>query len=418
MTAFFSSFTLRTNKLNFLNLHIISLKKLILRDMKKIFRFVGFLFAILLLAILALYIFNYDYILKGIEVVYLTGHKTAYIDDYPEFDNRTIAAGDDFQPWPVSKEYNTAKPTEKLLEINEELGTVAFIIIKNDSIWYEDYAKAYDENSLTNSFSMAKSITVSLLGKAIQEGKIKSLEQPVSDFFPEYKDYNGTALTVGDLASMSSGLDWDESYYNPFSQTARAYFGENVRDEILNLKVVDTPGKSFKYLSGNTLLLGMILEKATGKKLSNYLSESFWKPLGMKNDALWQLDSEESGMEKAYCCIASNARDFARFGKLYKDKGNWNGAQILDTNFINTATHQRFEDSPQYGYGFWLSDYKNKDIFYMRGVLGQYVIVIPEDDIIIVRLGANLIKRKEGEDHSPDFFIYIDEAYKMLDHDS
>ena len=103
---------------------------LFLSDMKKIFRFVGFLFAFLLLTILALYIFNYDYILKGIEVVYLTGHKTAYIDDYPEFDNRKIAAGNNYQPWPVSKEYNTAKPTEKLNQTNEELGTVAFLIHK------------------------------------------------------------------------------------------------------------------------------------------------------------------------------------------------------------------------------------------------------------------------------------------------
>jgi len=386
--------------------------------MKKIFRFTSYLFAFLVLAILALYTFNYDYILKGIEVVYLTGHKTAYIDDYPEFDNRKIEAGNKYQPWPVSKNYNTAKPTKKLIKTNNELGTAAFIIIKKDSIWYENYSNGYNENSLTNSFSMAKSITVSLLGKAIKEGKIKSLDEPVSNFFPEFEDFKGNKLTVGDLASMSSGLDWNESYYNPFSQTARAYFGENVREEILKLKVIETPGKEFKYLSGNTLLLGMILEKATGMKLSNYLSESFWKPLGMKNDALWQLDSEESGMEKAYCCIASNAKDFARFGKLYKDLGNWNGKQLLDSSFISTATHAKFKDAPQYGYGFWLSDYLGKEIFYMRGVLGQYVIVIPKDDIIIVRLGANLLKRKEEQDHAPDFFIYIDEAYKMLDHDS
>ncbi len=139
----------------------------------------------------------------------------------------------------------------------------------------------------------------------------------------------------------------------------------------------------------------------------------------MKNDALWQLDSEESGMEKAYCCIASNAKDFARFGKLFKDHGRWEGEQILDSAFVATAIRPRFKDSPEYGYGFWLSDHRDKEIFYMRGVLGQYVIVIPEDDIIIVRLGHNLIKRKkkELEKHSPDFFIYIDEAYKMISDD-
>jgi len=259
-----------------------------------------------------------------------------------------------------------------------------------------------------------------LLGKAIQEKYIKGLDQPVSDFIPEFENPDFPVLTVGDLSSMSSGLDWNEDYYNPFSVTARAYFDKDIRRIALDMKIDSPPGQEFEYLSGNTILLGMIIQKATGKNLSQYLSESFWKPLGMKNDAIWQLDSEESGMEKAYCCIASNARDFARFGKLFKDHGKWNGRQILDSAFVATATQPRFENSPEYGYGFWVSDYIGKDIFYMRGVLGQYVIVVPEDDIIIVRLGHNLIKRKdkEEEQHSPDFFIYIDEAYKMLENDT
>jgi CubicO group peptidase (beta-lactamase class C family) len=371
---------------------------------------VGFI----LLAILLLYIFNYEYILKGLQVVYLKGHTTAYIDDHPEFENRKIEAGNNYQPWPLHKQYNEAAPTEGLLEINKELGTIAFLIIKNDSIWYESYAEGYNENSLTNSFSMGKSITTALLGKAIKDGHINSLEQPVTDFFPEFKNPNLASLTVGDLSSMSSGLNWNEDYYNPFSVTARAYFDEDIRKITKELKIVEKPGLEFVYLSGNTILLGMVIEKATGKTLSNYLSESFWKPLGMKNDALWQLDSEESGMEKAYCCIASNAKDFARFGKLFKDYGKWNNKQILDSTFVAAAIKSRFTESPEYGYGFWLSNYRDKEIFYMRGVLGQYVIVIPEDDLIIVRLGHNLMKRKDGQEHSPDFFIYIDEAYKML----
>lgn len=257
-----------------------------------------------------------------------------------------------------------------------------------------------------------------MLGKAIKDGYIKDLNQPVGDFFPEFKKGLQAKLTVGDLASMASGLDWDEDYFNPFSQTARAYFGDDIRKEALGLKVIEEPGTAFKYLSGNTILLGMVIEKATGKPLTSYLSESFWKPLGMAEDALWQLDSEESGMEKAYCCIASNARDFAKFGKLFKDQGRWNGKQLLSPEFVETATNARFESAPEYGYGFWLSDYKGKEIFCMRGILGQYVIVIPEDDLIIVRLGHNLIRREEGEKHAKDFYIYIDETYKMLADDS
>jgi len=359
-------------------------------------------------------ILDYSYVLRGIQVIYFSGHTTAYIDDYPEFENRTIAAGNNIQPWPEHAQYNTATPTEKLQKTNKDLGTVAFLIIKNDSIWYENYAEGYDEDSKTNSFSMAKTITTALLGKAIDDGFIKSLGQPVADFLPEFNTPSGSAIRVGDLASMSSGLDWNEDYFNPFSQTARVYFDKNIREVVLDLKVIDKPGTAFKYLSGNTIILGLVLEKATGKNLSAYLSESFWQPLGMKNDALWQLDSEESGMEKAYCCISSNARDFARFGKLFKDHGKWNNQQILDSAFIAKATHPRFPDSPEYGYGLWLSDYKGKGIFYLRGVQGQYVIVIPEDNLIIVRLGQAFIKKKENEKHHADFYIYIDETYKML----
>lgn len=378
--------------------------------MKKIARILGYILAFLLLIVLLLFLFDYDYVLRGAKVIYLSGHTTAYIDDYTHFPNRKIEAGEDPQPWPQSKNYNSVDPTKKLQELNEELGTAAFLIIKNDSIWFERYYDQYGPQSKTNSFSMAKSIVSALLGKAIMEGYITSLNEPVADFYPQFDP----ELTVGDLSSMASGLDWDESYYNPFGQTAQAYFGKDIRELILNLKVTGEPGKKFKYLSGNVELLGMVISKATGKTLSEYLSENFWKPMGMQKDALWQIDSRKSGMEKAYCCIASNARDFARFGKLYEHFGNWNGRQLLDSTFVAKSIKPRFEESPQYGYGFWLSDYRDKNIFYMRGILGQYVIVIPNDHLIIVRLGQDLLKKAEGEQHAPDFFMYIDETYKML----
>ena len=250
--------------------------------------------------------------------------------------------------------------------------------------------------------------------KAIQDGYLENINQPVEDFFPQFDP----GLSIGDLSSMASGLNWNENYYNPFASTARAYFDENIREQILELKVVDKPGEEFEYLSGNSELLGMVIEKATGKTLSEYLSESFWKPMGMNDDALWQIDSRESGMEKAYCCISSNARNFAKFGKLLINNGKWKGQQLLDSAFIETASNPRFSESPYYGYGFWLSDHMNKDIFYMRGILGQYVIVIPEDDLVIVRLGRKLISKEKDDKHYQDFYMYIDEAYKMLDYAS
>ncbi|WP_299127061.1 serine hydrolase [uncultured Winogradskyella sp.] len=378
-----------------------------MRIVKKIIKW---LIGIISVLVITAYIFDYDYILKGIRVVYFTGHVTAYIDDYPHFENDTIKKGDHIATWPLHESYKSIQATTRLNITNKEFGTVAYMIIKNDSIFYEWYADGYSADSKTNSFSMAKSITSSLLGKAIMDGYIKDLNQPVGDFFSEFKN---AETTVGDLSSMASGLDWVEHYTSPFSITARANYDDDLAETILNQKVIKTPGKEFEYLSGSTQLLGMIIEKTTGKKLADYLSESFWKPLGAKNDALWQLDDDENQLAKAFCCISSNARDFARFGKLYKDNGKWNGQQILDSSFVAKATTSRFEGQP-YGYGFWISDYMDKHIFLMRGILGQYVITIAEDNLIIVRLGHH--RSPDMLDSFPlDYYIYIDEAYEMLD---
>lgn len=369
------------------------------------------LIGLIVIIIIVLYITDYEYVLKGVRVVYLTGHSTAYIDDYPYFENAPIknAAA---QKWPEHRAYNNTRATDKLDKVNEALGTVAFLIIKNDSIWYEKYAEGYGPDSKTNSFSMAKSIISALLGKAIKEGYIKNLDQPIGDFFPQYASEK---TTVGDLSSMASGLDWEESYTSPFSVTARAYYDDDLAETILNQKVTEVPGQQFKYLSGNTQLLGMVIEKATEKKLANYLSTSFWKPMGMEQESIWQVDDGKNQLAKAYCCIASNARNFARFGKLYKDFGQWNGTQLLDSSFVAKSIKPRFENDPEYGYGFWLSDHMNKTIFVMRGILGQYVITIPEDNIIIVRLGHQRDDFTNGRAFTQDFYDYVDEAYKMLD---
>ncbi|RRO25587.1 serine hydrolase domain-containing protein [Flavobacteriaceae bacterium 14752] len=380
--------------------------------MKKVIKTFKWILVTILILSVGLYVLGYGYIFKGIQVVYFTGHTTAFIDDYSYFDNRTIETSTQ-QPWKVSDQYNSASPTKKLQDTNSELGTVAFFIIKDGKIWYENYAENYSKTSKTNSFSMAKSFTVSLLFKAIQDGYIKNLEQPITDFFPDYKGEFASQCTVGDLASMASGLNWDEQYYSPFSMTAKSYYDNNIRSLMKSLEIEDQPGQSFKYLSGNTQLLGMVIEKATNKSLSEYLSQSIWRPLGMNDFGLWQLDGVKSGMEKSYCCIATNARNFAKLGQLYLQNGQWNGKQILQEKFVKMATYPRFEDSPQYGYGFWLSDYKDKHIFTMRGILGQYVIGIPEDDLLIVRLGHKRSPKKIN--HFPkDFYVYIDEAYKML----
>jgi CubicO group peptidase (beta-lactamase class C family) len=379
-----------------------------MKFLKKLLKWIVIPFGLL---ILVTYIFDYNYILKGVRIVYFTGHNTAFIDDYPYFENAIIEKSNNPEPWPNHKDYNKVKETEVLSTSNKDWGTIAFVIIKNDSIWFENYYDGFNENSKTNSFSMAKSITSAMLGKAIMDGHIKSLDQPISDFYPKYK-YAKT--TVGDLASMASGLDWVESYTSPFSVTARSNYDDDLAEVILNQEITETPGVAYKYLSGSTALLGMIIQKATEKPLANYLSENFWKPMGATNDALWQLDDDDNKLAKAFCCISSNAKDFARFGKLYKDYGKWNGQQLLDSTFVVKSVTPRFNESPEYGYGWWLKEQNEKSFFMMRGHLGQYVIVQPEDNVIIVRLGHQKSSDEGEPTFTKDISVYIDEAYKML----
>ena len=376
--------------------------------MSKILKWV---FIIITSLILLLYAFNIEYLIKGVRTIYLTGNNTAFISDYEYFDNREIANSNP-EPWPIHKNFNQFIETEELKVLNEQRETKSFLVIKNDSIVFEKYYDGYDKNSLSNSFSVAKSIVVSLMGKAIMEGKIKGLDQPVSDYFDEDKAGVASELTVGDLASMASGMKWNEKYYSVINITSESYFTDDLRSVILRQKIIDKPGQSFRYSSGDTQLLAMVIEKATGTTLSDYLSEKFWKPMGAENNALWQLDSDNYGMEKAYCCIASTARDFARFGKLYINNGKWGNEIILDSSFVELATKPVFDSSPYYGYGWWLYNFEGKKVFTMNGHRGQFVISFPEENIIIVRQGS-FNEKGRVSNNSGDLYKYISEGYKL-----
>ena len=361
--------------------------------------------------ILLIYALNIEYLIKGVRTIYLTGNNTAFISDYEYFDNREIKSSNPV-PWATHEKYNQVIESEELKNLNEQRETKSFLVIKNDSILFEKYYDGYDQNSLSNSFSVAKSIVVSLMGKAIMEGKIKGLDQPVSDYFEQYKDGLASELTVGNLATMSSGMKWNEKYYNVINITSESYFTDDLRSVILRQEIIEKPGQRFRYSSGDTQLLGMIIEKATGTTLSDYLSEKFWKPMGAENTALWQLDSDKYGMEKAYCCLASTARDFARFGKLYINKGQWGDQTIIDPSFVELAINPSFEESPYYGYGWWLYNYEGKKVFTMNGHRGQFVISFPDENIIIVRQGSFNEKGRVSES-SGDLYKYISEGYKL-----
>lgn len=347
------------------------------------------------------------YLYKGIANTYLKGRSGPGIDEYGIFANRMVKTGSP-QPWPVAKDYNKKSISEKYLKQIENYKTEAYVIIKNDSICYEQYWDGYSDTSHTNSFSMAKSIVSILTGIAIQEGKIKSVDEYVYDFIPAFKNGMDSLLTIKDLLTMSSGMSYAESYINPFAYPAESYYGDDIIASTLKYKVITEPGKKFIYQSGNSTLLGYIITIATGEKLSNYASEKLWRPLGAEYPAYWSLD-HPGGMEKAYCCFNSNARDFARLGQLYLDSGKWRGKQIVPQNYVLASIRPAL--SEHYGYNWWILNYKGYSIPYCRGILGQYIFVIPGRNMVVVRLGK---KRGPVNDNVPsDALLYLEAAFDM-----
>ena len=343
-----------------------------------------------------------------------TGRTTAGIDDYLFFDNIEISHSEQPQAWPLHKDFNATPSPASLSSLHEELGTVAFLIVKNDSLWHEQYFDGYDVGSKSNSFSVIKTIVAAALSKAIDAGHVESEEQKVIDFLPWLTGDYANEVDMGDLASMSSGLKWNENYDNLLTITPRTYVEKDLEGLMKTIPIASAPGQKFVYQSGSTQLLAMALEQATGHTISTLLYDYFWNPMGVEHPTSWIIDSKTNGMEKAYCCWNANARDFARFGKLFKNHGVWAGEQLIDSTFTAKAVRPRFEKGQQYGYGWWLGDMDGKSFFSMRGHLGQYVIVFPEDDVVIVRLGHRGMPDLPNSDTPADLPLFVREAFQML----
>ena len=380
---------------------------------KKLFKYLLVCFILINLLI----VFNgKSWIYKAFSITYLRGYTSSYIHDFVHFPANIIDDGEHLK-WLISNDYNKAQLPDFIKSVHDTLETVAFMIILNDSIKYEQYWQDYSTDTMSNSFSMAKSFVSTLIGIAIKEGKIKSVNQKVSDFLPEFYKRGKTNITIKHLLTMSSGLNWTEDYFNPLGECAEAYYGNDLKGLVMGLESIESPGKVFKYQSSNTQLLAFILENATKVSINNYASEKLWKPIGAQHPALWNTDRKGRD-EKAFCCINSNIRDFARLGKLYLHNGNWDGEQILDTTYVKEATaiayllNKKGNNNINYGYQFWIAERQGLKIYYARGLWGQYIICIPKKNMIVVRLGKKFGKLL-ADMHHEDFYAYIDAALEM-----
>tara|TARA_X000000950_G_C13827162_1_gene624507 strand:+ start:39 stop:1172 length:1134 start_codon:yes stop_codon:yes gene_type:complete len=359
-----------------------------------------------------IYTFNLEYFIKGIGIVYLRGYTTVYIDDLEYFDFETIKANDIKSPW-IESEIKVTDFSEDFENYNKEMGTVAYLVIQNDTIIGEKYYKNYSANSSTNSFSMSKSFVTLTMGKAIEQGYINSLNDKVIDYIPELKGKFASDVEIVDLAAMTSGIIWEEGTSNPFSPVAKQYFYEDQKKLMFNQPFDNKSGENYLYSSGNTQLLSILIERATNTDFKDYFENELWHKIYPDYDAYWQIDSKKSANIKSFCCFHSNARDFSRFGKLVLNNGSWDGEQIISPSFIELSLEPYLENFDAYGIGMWLSNYKGFDFSLMSGHQGQYVIIIPDKDLIITRLGKKDVNLGEPG-ISPDVLKYIDEALSLI----
>lgn len=328
----------------------------------------------------------------------------ADIDDYKKFPKRDIEKPDK----PFNFEYKVRdqiakkvtlniKGKEKVYTFDEYLEinkTVAFLVIRKDTVIYEKYFDGYDKEKVVPSFSMAKSVISMLIGCAIDDGFIKSVDEPITNYLPELKKNGFEKVTISNLLNMTSGIQFNESYYNPFGNAASIYYGRNLKKEISKLKLEEGNINTFSYSSGDSQILGLVLETSLkGRKISDYLEEKIWKPLGMEYNASWSLD-KKGGVEKTFCCLNSVAIDYAKLGRLFLNNGNWNGKQIISKEWVEktSKSENNLSGVSYYQNQWWIAD-KDEMSYFAQGILGQYIYVNPKTETIIVRLGRDYGKQ-------------------------
>lgn len=354
--------------------------------------FVFFLLFIFISLNLFVILSGRTYLYKGIANTYLKGKTGPGIYDLNVFPHSTIPKAKSKFEWVKAEEQKVL--STKQLAYFEKLKTSSFLVFKDDELVFEKYWNKHDQTTVSNSFSAAKTVVALLIGIAIDEGKIKSIDDLVGDYLPEFNKDGKEIITIRDLLLMSSGLDWQESGKNPLSENAESYYGSDLYHLSTHQKRITEPNRIFLYQSGNSQLLGFVVEKATGKSLSEYMHEKIWSQIGTDHDAYWSLD-KENGDEKSFCCFYATSRDFARLGRLISNSGNWDGKQLIPNAFmqemVTPATYLKTEEGiPNFRYGLHIWTYLGweKPVYYCRGILGQYIISIPEENIIIVRTGS------------------------------
>lgn len=371
--------------------------------------------------------------------LWMVVQQQSQITDYRHFDNAPIARSSQPMPWPVAPGPPLALrwPDGQDTAANEadaaRRGTVALLMARRGQIVYERYFNGFDAQSLGTSFSMAKSVVSLLLGIAIDDGRIASVDEPITRYLPELRrnDTRFDRITLRHLLMMRSGIAFDEGYRSPFAEAAKFYLTDDLPQQVAQLRIAGEPDQAYDYKSGDTQLLGMAIARAVGQPLARYAQQRLWQPLGMQHDASWSLDSHASGVERAFCCLNARAVDYLRLGQLVLQEGLWNGQRIVSAAWLRQSTAalaglpgaddaaqrnvERF-NTPQAAFYGWqwrrrpapggaaavsggAVSVSNSaalapgEMVYAQGLHGQFLLIDPQSQTVVLRLGQQTGQR-------------------------
>ena len=337
-----------------------------------------------------------------------------YLYNFPQ--RRLEAAPITFNFDEALEEERVSELFEHILEVEdfaaflEGASTQAFIVVHDDTILYEKYLNGTQRDSMATSFSVAKSLTSALIGIAIEEGYIHSVDDPITSYLPELadRDQRFKEITIRHLLLMASGLEYQSNRTWLFNgdDPLTTYFPNQRQAALEFTNIADLPGEHFLYNHYHPQLLGLILERTTGVSVTQYLQENIWDPVGMEFDGSWSLDSTSSGFEKMEAGINARPIDFAKFGRLFLEGGDWNGIQVLPNEWVldSTQVDQSFQTTEYYtndygmeifnqGTGYYkymwygiLREDGEYD-YYAEGDRGQIIYISPHNNLIIIRNG-------------------------------
>lgn len=320
-------------------------------------------------------------------------------DDWTRFPNRVFAGG----ATPVLFETEETDIFEdfaiggtSLAQFLEETNTTAFIVLHDDALLYEGYFNGSNGEALQPSFSAAKSFVSTLVAIALEEGLIGDIDDPVTIYIPELleNDPRYARVTIRHLLMMTSGIRFVRDPEDPFSDDFITSHSTDLRRAALNTEIVEEPGQRFHYNDYNPQIIGMILERATGMSVSEYMATRLWGPMGAEAEGSWDLDSKRSGFERMSVGVNGRAIDFARYGWLFLNNGRVAGQQVIPQEWvkqIQDAAGAIYTDRAEHAYyylNYWWLD-TEREAFYAEGNFGQFIYVYPNADLVLVRNGIN-----------------------------